>query len=306
MVSQKTIKKDQFERDPFLCHALDLIRRGHWKTASRILHRIAKAGNADAAAHLGWLTDRGLGIFLSDKSPSGWYETAAKGGSAFGALQHAREIAPEHYNRCEESAEWYAKGISGLTDLAEKGDAESQFQLWAVYDNGLGVTEDRKLAVKFLRSAAGNNHPDACFHLGFWYWELPERTEAQRRRAITFWRRAAKLGSANAQYFLGAYYATDPDMPINAKESARYYTMAALNGDTEALYNLGVMHLVGEGVEVDEARGNSLILEAGRRGNYLAYCYLVQAYELGAHGLPVDLEEAAYWKSLLEKVDEGD
>lgn len=99
-----------------------------------------------------------------------------------------------------------------------------------------------------------------------------------------------------AQYHLGAYYATEAEMPIDYQESLRYYRMAADNGSLEALYNLGTMYQDAEGVVKDEAHGNALILHAAEQGQSLAQRFLMQAYEYGYHGIPIDKDEAAYWR----------
>ncbi len=64
-------------------HALDLSRRGHDEAAGRILTRLAEAGDADAAAHLGKLYDHG---YLKCRDPAEtvirWYKRTVEGGSS--------------------------------------------------------------------------------------------------------------------------------------------------------------------------------------------------------------------------------
>lgn len=279
-----------------LTHALDLSSRGQTAAAARILRRLAKKGGADADAHLGWLLEIGEDLDEPPETPEELYEVSARGGSPYGALRHALELDAPDSDAPPEAAHWYEVAREGLERQAAEGDAESLYQLWQIYSLGWGVPEDDIRATAYLERAAESGHLEAISTLGRWHWDLPERTNAQRRRAVELWRRAADGGRRDTQYGLGVAYATDEDMPINLEESVRYYRMAAENGDTEALYNLGTMYLDGEGVPKDEARGTALIVRAARLGNLLAQFYLTRAYAQGYPGVVVDEEEAAYWK----------
>ena len=52
-----------------------------------------------------------------------------------------------------------------LRRLAEQGDADAQFKLGFMYDNGEGVPEDDTEAVKWFRMAAEQRHPKAQSNL---------------------------------------------------------------------------------------------------------------------------------------------
>jgi TPR repeat protein len=290
------------EQDPRLTNALDLARRGQRNAAARIFRRLAKAGNAEAAVELGDLIDWGLDPEDPRETAVAWYKIAAEGGSALGALRYGRKLSDDSDTISGEAAEWCRRGLAGLTEQANAGDTESQFNLWFVWDDEQGSAEDNARVLAHLRAAAKSGHLEACFHLGNWYWERPNRTERQRRRAISLWRRAANGGLESAQYTLGVDYATDPNMPINPKESVRFYRMSALNGNAEALHNLGMMSLLGEGIPKDEAAGIAMIIKAAERGIDVAMLCLIHAYTLGEDGLPVDKEEAAYWQSRYDKL----
>ncbi|MDH3920194.1 MAG: sel1 repeat family protein [Rhodospirillales bacterium] len=280
--------------EKLLAHALDLSRRGHDESAGRILTRLAEAGDAEAAAHLGELFEHGS--LECPETAARWYKLAAEGGSPRGAMRHALELDDPQEGDSEAAKPWYEAARKGLEQEAAAGHAASQYLLSKIYTLGWGGPADKERGVTLLEQAAQGGDLEAKFYLGYWYWGLPDRTEAQRATAIRLWREAAEGGLMSAQYNLGVNYATDPDMPIDFKESMRFYRMAADNGMLEALYNIGTMYQDAEGVEKDEA----LILHAGEQGEYLAQYYLMQAYEEGYHGLPVDKDEAAYWRQKCE------
>ena len=53
--------------------------------------------------------------------------------------------------------------------LAEQGDADAQFNLGNMYDNGQGIKQDYFEAVKWYRQAAEQGHAKAQFNLGLMY-----------------------------------------------------------------------------------------------------------------------------------------
>ena len=90
-------------------HALDLSRRGQDQSAGRILTRLAEAGDAEAAVHLGKLF--GLSFLPSNiprQSARAWYRRAAKGGNLRGTLEYAGELDDPDEGDPEEAKRWYA------------------------------------------------------------------------------------------------------------------------------------------------------------------------------------------------------
>ncbi len=56
-----------------------------------------------------------------------------------------------------------------LKVLAEKGDAQAQYNLGVMYERGDGVPRDFKKAVKWFRKAAEQEFADAQYNLGVMY-----------------------------------------------------------------------------------------------------------------------------------------
>jgi TPR repeat protein len=108
----------------------------------------------------------------------------------------------------------YATALAEWKPLAEQGNAMAQTNLDVMYDNGLGVIEDDREAVK-------------------WY------------------RLAAQQGDAKAQYNLGVQYDDGEGVVEDDKEAVKWFRLAAQQGDTRAQHNLGVMYANGEGVIQD-------------------------------------------------------
>ena len=62
-----------------------------------------------------------------------------------------------------------AQDIEPLRMAAEQGDANAQFNLGHRYDNGDGVPENDREAVRWYRMAAEQGHADSQFDLGVTY-----------------------------------------------------------------------------------------------------------------------------------------
>jgi hypothetical protein len=63
-----------------------------------------------------------------------------------------------------------AKSIPDLRTLADRGDAEAQYQMGVRYDEGESVQKDDAQAVQWFQRAADHGHVDAQAHLGAYYW----------------------------------------------------------------------------------------------------------------------------------------
>ena len=63
----------------------------------------------------------------------------------------------------------FATALREWTPLAEQGDAFAQTLLGMMYDNGDGVPQDKKSAVKWYRLAAEQRYALAQYSLGYMY-----------------------------------------------------------------------------------------------------------------------------------------
>ncbi len=112
---------------------------------------------------------------------------------------------------------------------AKAGDVAAIFNLGVAYDNGEGVIEDDKEAVK-------------------WH------------------RKAAELGDAEAMFFLGVMYANGEGVIQDFKAAVKWYRKAADVGYAKAMVNLGLMYAFGKGVIEDYVQGYAWINVAAAKG----------------------------------------
>lgn len=106
---------------------------------------------------------------------------------------------------------------------ANEGDANSQFNVAMMYEQGIGVTKDEKKAV-------------------YWY------------------NKAAMQGNSAAQFNLGVLYENGRGTPKDYAKANMWYRKAAAQGDGLAIGNLGMLYIRGDGVNVNLVAGVALLL----------------------------------------------
>ena len=89
--------------------------------------------------------------------------------------------------------------------LAERGNAQAQFNLGMMYENGQGVRQDDAEAVKWYRLAAEQGFAQAQSNLGVMY-DNGQGVRQDYAEALRWYRKAAEQGVAEAQYNLGVMY----------------------------------------------------------------------------------------------------
>jgi TPR repeat protein len=148
------------------------------------------------------------------------------------------------------------------------------------------------LARKYLQEAVQAGHADAM------YWTT-RRGRGEGREADELLLRAGELGSRGAQRDLGALYATgDWTGPKDSARAVYWYRLAAERGHDDAQYNLGFMHILGDGTEANVNEGLRWIHRAAMQGDWSARHLLADLYRNGYYGVPKSIEEAKRWEFL--------
>ena len=98
----------------------------------------------------------------------------------------------------------YAAALRLWRPLADKGDADAQYNLGRMYANGRGVPQDYAAAVSWYRKAAEQRHADA-------------------------------------QYNLGGMYAKGQGVPQDYVQAHMWWNLAAAKGDTDAVKNRDIV-----------------------------------------------------------------
>ncbi len=108
---------------------------------------------------------------------------------------------------------------------------------------------------------------------------------------------SANQGDATAQYKLGQMYANGRGVPIDAKESIRWYRLAADQGHAKAQHALGVAYNTGSGVSQDDREAAKWYRLAADQGLAWSQFNLGVVYGRG-QGVAQDYAESIKWYRL--------
>ena len=170
----------------------------------------------------------------------------------------------------------HKEGLKWFEKAADKGDANAQNAVGNIYLNADYIDHNPSKAFKYYQMAAAQGHLDGMANLGYCYQE-GIGTDMNIMSAEEWLRKAADGGLQDAIDLLnGPLYSTDANIQ-NIEELSDFekYSELAKSGDADAMYQLGIMYLKGDGVVIDEKKGLELIDRAGKAGSVEAAEYLV-------------------------------
>lgn len=110
--------------------------------------------------------------------------------------------------------------------------------------------------------------------------------------AITWYQKAAKQESANAQYCLGLCYANGWGVTLNHETAVEWYRKAAGQNHADAQYCLGLCYANGWGVEQNDKTAVEWYQKSAELGNAEAQTRLGYCYEI-VRGVPQDYSVAS-------------
>ena len=187
----------------------------------------------------------------------------------------------------------YAAARDEWSPLARAGDVDAQFNLGALYENGLGVPPDAEKAARWYRAAAERRLDLARLALA-----RLQRTGALEpdpdENQIKLLETAARRGLAEAQYELGVAYDRGLGVTQNHATAAGWYHRAAEQGLTDAQYNLATLYDAGLGTPRDIMRARKWYGRAADAGQARAMNNLGYIYEKGLSGVR-DYGMAVVW-----------
>lgn len=124
-----------------------------------------------------------------------------------------------------------------------------------------------------------------------------------RLRGEAALRKAAVAGNPEAQFRLGVMYGNGDGVALDYAQACEWFGRAAAQGHESALITLAWMYANGTGVDADEARARELYLEAARRGSAKAQYVVATMYRFAQYGVEKDIREAVTW--YLKAADQG-
>jgi TPR repeat protein len=145
-----------------------------------------------------------------------------------------------------------AAAFSLLSRPAQAGLQEGM----AAYEAG-----DLPLAYKEFRAGADKGEADCQYNVGLMY-EQGIGIAKDEKEAVVWYRKAAAQGNANAQFNLGVLYENGRGCAVDFAQANQWYRKAAGQGDALAIGNLGMLYVRGDGVQADKIAGLALLLKS--------------------------------------------
>ena len=176
---------------------------------------------------------------------------------------------------------------------AEQGDGKSQFALGQIYETGRGVQRDLTQAYKWYQLAADNNIAGAQVRVADFL--LSGRVKGHKpEEAAVLLNKAAKAGSADAQFKLGLMSLEGVGVKKDESAAAHFFEAAAKQGHLQAMNNIGILYETGRGVKQDFTQAFNYFNQAAQKGDAMAQNNLGMLYTRG-QGVERNDAWAVFW-----------
>jgi len=160
-------------------------RRSDYVGALKRWQPLAERGDAVAQYHLGVMYEFGFGVRKNEATALHWYHKAAEQGYAeaqhnLGLMYFPDDLVQTH--------RWVQKA-------AQQGYPRAQIRLGWLHAMGLGVKNDKTLAVYWYQQAAQQGNARAQYHLGLMY-KYGEGVDEDQARALALFEQSADQGDS--------------------------------------------------------------------------------------------------------------
>ena len=192
-----------------------------------------------------------------------------------------------------------APQLTPQNDFAAQ-QAEMYFQFGKDYydrfnkDWKLKDEEDFTKAVEWLTKAADLGHAQAQVYLGNCYYYANGHIDHEK--AVFWFRKAAEQGFAKGQNNLGSCYRFGKGVEQNDAEALCWFRKAAAQNSATAQFNLGRCYRFGWGAEENWPEAVKWFEKAAEQDHAGAMKHLGDCYSEGEkYGVPLNWKEAAKW-----------
>ena len=155
--------------------------------------------------------------------------------------------------------------------LAQKGDAKAEFKTGVCYETS--PTDDYAAAASWYRKSADQGYAYAQTNLGYLYQNglgVPQ----DRAQALAWYRKAADQGEAHAEINMGNFYEVGDILPQDYGMALKYYQLAARQDNSEAQDDIGRLYEGGAGVSQDDAQALKWYRLSAQQGYAVSYTHL--------------------------------
>lgn len=238
------------------------------KENKEAIQHFAKLGDLHSMCLMAQLLEEGKYVEQDRKAASEYYLKAAEAGYPI-AMQ--------------ELARFYLFGIG-----VKQSDSKAQEWLWKAHHAGViqatvtlarsyayacpGYPHDVKQAIELHQIAADAGATDSMRFFGSIYLSGIE-VEKSHEKSFEWYKKAADLGDAKAQFNIATYYHKGIGTPVDITASKKYFALSAQNGDPDAQY-IHAMNCLENKDKTSREQGIMWLFTASDNGSEQASRYL--------------------------------
>jgi len=186
--------------------------------------------------------------------------------------------------------------FSYYEDLAERGDANAQFEVALFYRDGLYVEQDDEMAFEWCLKSAEQGLAEAEAMLGDMYYD-GIGVEQDYKESLRWYMRAAEQANPSAQVRAADMLEKGMGAPVDSIKARQLVKLAAEAGNIWAQLRFGDIHAFGEGVPVDQFEAAHWYRQAAEQGDAEGQISLALCYRDGK-GVEQDYKEQVGWLTL--------
>lgn len=195
-------------------------------------------------------------------------------GEIFYHLGNIDEMNSRHY---------FDTSIELFTESAQAEYLPALRNLGECYFFGNAVQKDVEQGLKFLEEAADKGDIKALIELSMIYF-LGEDVTKDLEKSLNYLTIAVKTEDPEAMLYMGRYFFSQKDFAT----ALPWFQKSADAGYSDALDTLGIVYLLGKGVEPDVNRAIELFMEASEKKNPSACFHLAKIYLYGFEDVEKD------------------
>ncbi len=278
--------------------------------AARWFRRAAEQGHVRSQYNLGTMYLHGQGVEKDSAEATQWFVRADKQGHE--DAQHALTVIQREVNAEKGDADAqfelgvvsyvereFPKALKFLSDAAQQGHAQAQFNLAVMFQRGEGTVPDLNEALRWFQMAEENEYPsaygavaEAQFAIG-----LQFSKAGSFAKAIEWYQKASERNHFKSQYNIGIQYLDGEGVHEDPHEALKWFERALEAGHPKAQEMVAeAQHCIALDFHKSGDCRESLrwSQEASKNGHAVA-TYNVGIIYLEGEGVPADPVEALKW-----------
>lgn len=180
-----------------------------------------------------------------------------------------------------------------LRAWADKGDADSQFELGLRLLTGEGLKKNEAEGVQWMEKAASQKHLRAQFVMGSLY-EDGVGVKKNETKAFEWYRKSAESGFAAGQHAVAMAYDLGRGVKQDSDKATEWLEKAAEQNHAPSQTALAAKYERGVGADKNPSKAALFYLRAAQQDFVPAMSRLANLYYTG-NGVPVDYRRAGAW-----------